>query len=237
MSCSRRGPAFQVGMGANEQDPNRMGASGWFTMNGWDCDLNFQLANKRNCGGFDLASKSINLDVAAYPDYRRARIEWTNNSGIGNDYFAVQKLNQDGQYDDLELMSAYSENTDMQYFHTYDATPADGDNYYRVKLALRDGTLKYSDAKKVSFTSLSGVNIFPNPADDHVDVDLTNYKGKDVTIYLYDQLGNTKNVNQVNNANSEPFRLNFDNHSSGSYMIRITTPGKRDIVKQVMIQK
>ncbi len=239
LSISRRGPAFQVGQGADLQDKNLFGASGWFTLSdGTQGDFNFRLGNQRACGShWDDLQSAVSLNMNAFADYRRTNIEWTNNSGQNNDYFAVQKLSDAGNFDDLEVMSAYASTPDVQYYQTYDNAPVDGDNFYRVKLTLRDGTVKYSDIKKVTFKNLNGVNVFPNPADDHVDIDLTNYAGKDVTIYVYDQLGYQRSINRVNNVGAAPYRVNLENANAGSYLVRIVAAGKRDVVKQVTVQK
>jgi hypothetical protein len=47
---ARYGPAFQVGVGANLQEPTQFGAAGWFTVNGTPHgDFNFRLSSTRPC--------------------------------------------------------------------------------------------------------------------------------------------------------------------------------------------
>ncbi len=185
----------------------------------------------------DLQSAHSTLSIAAYPEYKKARIEWTANNGTGNDYFSIQKLNEQGAFDDLELTNAYQQNDDAVLFHTYDNQPVAGENFYRVKLSKLDGTVTYSDIKKVVVGETTGVIVFPNPASDFIQVDLSEYAGKSATIYLYNQQGQPTGYQKIDSATSAPVQIDLNEQNSGLYMIRITSPGKRDNVKQFYIVK
>ena len=102
----------------------------------------------------------------------------------------------------------------------------------------RDFTgVQYSDIKKLFFGKMGDINVFPNPADAFIDIDLRLYENKPVTVYIYNALGKMLKRISVEKASATPQRLNIEDLNTGSYLIRVQTEGKRDVMKQVKIAK
>ena len=119
-----------------------------------------------------------------------------------------------------------------------DATPLDGDNSYRIKTVENTGSIKFSSIETVSFAkNTEGVRLFPNPANDYVDIDLKKYNGLQVTISVYNQFGKLIQSSQVEKASSTPFHLEFGDVATGSYLIRIQAQGKKEVVRKLQIAK
>ena len=182
-----------------------------------------------------LTSKNIlTMDASAEP--LRTRIEWVNNTGFKNDYFAVQKINNTtGQFEDIETLNSASQTDDLQHFGTYDNQPTEGDNFYRVKVAYTDGTFAYTETKKVNFDKLSGVRIYPNPASDAVDIDLSKYKGNEVNVYIYNPFGQIMLFQNKDKIGDTPLSIDVSKLATGRYLLRVTSKGKRDETKQLII--
>ncbi len=182
-----------------------------------------------------LTSKNV-LTMNASAEPLRTRIEWINNTGFKNDYFAVQKINNTtGQFEDIETLNATSQTDDLQHFGTYDNQPTEGDNFYRVKVAYTDGTFAYTETKKVKFDKLSGVRIYPNPASDAVDIDLSKYKGNEVNIYIYNPFGQAVLFQNIDKVGDTPLSIDVSKLATGHYLLRVTSKGKRDEAKQLII--
>ena len=184
-----------------------------------------------------LASKTI-LTMEANAEYNRSLIQWVNNTGYKNDFFAVQKMNAaTGLFEDLEIINAIKQNDELQDFSSYDNSPTEGDNSYRIKLVYDDGKVDYSEIKVVIFKGLSGIRIFPNPSNDYTNLDLTKYKNKPVSIYLYNAFGQPVQVLHIEKVGEEPVRLDVSTYNSGHFLIRITSKGKRDVTQQLIITR
>ena len=138
---------------------------------------------------------------------------------------------------DLETINATEEVSELQYLTSYDNAPLEGDNYYRVKVAYNDGTFSYTETKKVNFNQLSQVRLYPNPTSEFVNLDLSEFKGKDVNIFMYNQFGQQVQFKNVQNVGDSPVMLNVLDYTPGNFLIRVTTQGKRDVTKQVTITK
>ena len=68
-------------------------------------------------------------------------------------------------------------------------------------------------------------NIYPNPTFNSATIDLTAFKGKEVSIELYDALGRqSKNITKIK---SEKYTLQRDNLPNGIYFMNVLVDGKR----------
>jgi Secretion system C-terminal sorting domain len=158
------------------------------------------------------------------------------NTSFKNDYYTVQKLSEKtGDFEDLEVINEVNKTAELQHFTTYDSRPTEGGNFYRLKLTQMDGSTKFSETKKVVFGKMSGVNIFPNPSSEYVDIDLSLYKGQTVNIYLYNTFGHQVAFKTVENVEEIPVRLDISTYTAGNFLLRVTAKGKRDVTKQVII--
>ena len=182
-----------------------------------------------------LTSKNVlTMDASAEP--LRTRIEWVNNTGFKNDYFAVQKINNTtGQFEDIETLNSASQTDDLQHFGTYDNQPTEGDNFYRIKVAYTDGTFAYTETKKITFDKMSGVRVYPNPASDVVEIDLSKYKGNEVNVYFYNPFGQAVLFQNMEKVGDTPLSIDVSKLATGRYLLRVTSKGKRDETKQLII--
>ncbi len=172
----------------------------------------------------------------AAADGNRARVDFSTNRGFETDYFNVKKLNTTtGIFETLVIVKNTVSDNSLQAHSVYDNTPQEGDNYYQVEIALNNGTKTMSDINKVNFTRVRGLILFPNPASEYIEVNLKDYAGKDVTIYVYNALGITQLVREVQNVNGLiPEHLDINNFASGQYLLRVQSKGVRDAVKTLI---
>ncbi len=236
---------FQVGKGANNHNKDVYGASGWITGAGVTGDLNILLSgntatlNKITCQNKSSDEKAQSTKVFvvdAQPESNRVRIDFSTNRGFETDYFNVQKLNSTtGNFETLSIVNNTVSDNSLQAHSVYDNNPTEGDNFYQVEIALNDGTKTVSDVKKVNFNALRGLAIFPNPATDYIDVNLKDYVGKDVTIYIYNQLGVVQAIRQIQNVTSTtPEHIDINTLIGGQYLLRVESKGVKDAVKSVI---
>jgi protocatechuate 3,4-dioxygenase beta subunit len=110
---------------------------------------------------------------------------------------------------------------------TYDAmhaTPAAGVNYYRIKTIEKDGTVSYSEIRKVTFGKAGAVVIYPNPAPGKtINISLTgSMTGKAAIVTIVTIEGKVVSVSNIT-ATNQTETINISNLASGSYVVRIAT--------------
>jgi hypothetical protein len=192
----------------------------------------------RPCFNNIFAAQSNDVfTFSAKADVNQAKLQWISNGGQKNDYYEVERVNEVGTFEKIGTINAATGKTESESFNFTDATPLDGDNTYRIKTVENNGSTKFSDNETVTFSKNDGVRLFPNPANDYVDVDLKKYAGSQVTITVYNQFGKLLQTAQVERATTAPFRLDFGDVATGSYMIRVQAQGKKEIIRKLQIVK
>jgi hypothetical protein len=206
----------------------------WEIIPGARCSPYCPAANNWNANS---AVATLRLDGAA--EALRARLEWVNNTGYKNDYFVVQKLDNSGVFADIEHIDANANdrNQDMHVFNAYDNKPEEGENYYRIKAVYDDGNFAISDIKTVKFTNVNTVNVFPNPADDNINVSLKQYEGMAVTLNIYDHLGKNVKQVQIEKVGSGAVEIDVADLQGGQYTIQVAADKKRAVVRKFQLMK
>ena len=79
-----------------------------------------------------------------------------------------------------------SNRPEIHHYDAIDYTPMPGNNYYRLKIVARDGTIQYSKIAVVRFTNTFELSVYPNPATDEIYV---NSADELTRIMIYDLQG------------------------------------------------
>ena len=104
-------------------------------------------------------------DVKGYAKNGGIQIDWTTYSESNVDHFEVERsINGGQQFTTIGQAAAHNTNNQTQY-GWLDATPVNGNNFYRIKSVDIDGKISYSIIVKVNLTrSGDDILIYPNPA-------------------------------------------------------------------------
>jgi SdrD B-like domain/Secretion system C-terminal sorting domain len=108
-------------------------------------------------------------------------------------------------------------------FEFIDNNPLQGVNYYRIK-AVKSGSVKYSNTYNLKFTGYGRVNFYPNPAKDHLSIELKDSKSANLTVNLYSPTGQLvvqKNY-KIENGNSTISLKGLSNLSNGVYFLSVS---------------
>ncbi len=182
-----------------------------------------------------LESNEI-LALEANAQFNRSLIQWVNNTGSVNDYFTVEKMNATtGEFEEIQTVNNTSNDNALNQYTTYDYSPTEGDNNYRIKVIFQDGGTVVSPVKTVVFKGLSEIRVFPNPANDVLNIDLSSYKEQAVEVYLYNYLGQLRQVSKFDKLTTPILEWDVTNEPVGQYMIRVISKNKRDVSKSVVI--
>ena len=68
-------------------------------------------------------------------------------------------------------------------------------------------------------------------------MDLRKYEGKTVGLYLYNSVGLLVKKQIIEKASTAPQRVDIQDFSTGTYLLRVQSEGKRDVLRQVTIAK
>lgn len=112
------------------------------------------------------------LEFTARGQYGKALLEWSTigTENIGS--FEVERSADANQWNAIAAVAGKSAGTNnsekLEYLYT-DETPLAGNNYYRLKLADRNGQYEYSSVRRLLFGSAGSViTVAPNPVSSEV---------------------------------------------------------------------
>lgn len=171
---------------------------------------------------------------------RTARLDWTSSSEINSDYIGIERSTDGENWTTVgQVKAAGNSNRDIDYIY-YDrslpmARSIDNIFYYRLRLTDLDGQYKYSETRGVNMGRLEGlVSIYPNPATDIINVDLTDMDLHEGIIHLsvYDNTGKAIISKEVNGAGIEPIQAS--NMAAGSYQV-VVKQGDTTHRKQIIV--
>jgi len=97
-------------------------------------------------------------------------LTWATATELNNSGFVVERGTSGTQYDSIGFVNGHGNSNVRRTYSFTDETPQPRYNYYRLKQVDFDGKYEYSDIVSVLHENLSGLNIFPNPAEDYITV-------------------------------------------------------------------
>lgn len=147
-------------------------------------------------------------------------ILWGTASEKNNDYFAVMRLNANGNWEEVGRLAGAGNSTEMINYYFVDRTAPDGTNYYRIKQIDYDGNGSNSNYVSIQ-TDRKGAVVSPNPVLRDNVVRLNNLHLGD-QIRISDFSGNTIH-SDISSGNSHLLNLNEMNVTNGMYQITIET--------------
>lgn len=148
-------------------------------------------------------------------------------------YFEIERAGNDLVFTPIGRLDGYG---GMDINTTYDYTdtfPLNGKNYYRLKSVDIDGSFEYSPVVLGSWSFLTGVNVYPNPAvNKQFQIRLSDAMSFPAKVQLLDRGGNTILYDEIN-MESSSFQLSND-VKPGLYFLRISSVSNQVVIKVIV---
>ena len=168
--------------------------------------------------GGTLPVRLKSFDV--HQDNTAVVLDWVTASEVNNDYFIVQRLNEDGQPEDIDRVKGVGNSTTDQSYRFVDrGIQKNGKYTYQLKQVDINGKFKIHPKREIKVTGLD-ITFGPNPTDHTLHVN-----GEDIqSVSLFDMTGRLRK--SFNNANDNVDRaLDVSDQQPGNYVMRIQTSG------------
>lgn len=160
----------------NEAAGTVAGSGAWNTVSGttknfgiWDAAMAWCSAgndtgmpSSEDCVGASvicgLVVLSVELDnFEGVQNGNRVELEWSTSSESNNDYFAVERADNNLEFKQIGVVDG-SGTTEIQQFYSFvDELPAEGKYYYRLRQVDFNGDHEYSDILNFNYTEKEGV--------------------------------------------------------------------------------
>ena len=177
-----------------------------------------------------IGQKNI-LELSAQQNWDEVQLNWISNA-TNVDYFDIQRAEINS---DFSSIGKIAQTANLKTYSFTDAHLNDGDYFYRIKSTQLDGSEKFSSIQKVNVILQNGLQVFPNPATDELTVALKNNFSDLTSVSIFNSLGvSVKNISK-DALNGTHFTTDVSDLPTGTYMVRLVSKNKRDIMQRFVI--
>ncbi|MBL7914125.1 MAG: T9SS type A sorting domain-containing protein [Bacteroidia bacterium] len=148
---------------------------------------------------------------------------WQTASEINNDYFTIQRSSNGYEFEDIAIVDGAGNSTTVLTYKETDKKPLNGINYYRLMQTDYDGKFTYSEIRSVMFGTKGSITVFPNPAPENNQIQVSIPVEGEYTVSITDASGRIiQNEKISTNENNQIIPLNLsETLSTGIYQIGI----------------
>jgi len=186
----------------------------------------------RNQGAFALTHNSILpvtlSTIKAYGLGKGIQVEWSGYNEINMLGYDVERSANGNQFIHIGNVAARGNSVAENTYTYFDASPSNGDNFYRIKATSKNGTVQYSGIVKVNVESgKTGMLVYPNPAvTKTVNIQLNNIEAGKYSLIMYNTAGQRVYTNGITHAGGNAaIAINAQNMAPGVYWLVLQGKG------------
>ena len=181
-----------------------------------------------NCEQTVLAVNKLKLTAVANQDKQQIPLQWTVSDDQAVRFYEVQRSADGIHFSSLQTVNA-SQSSIQKTYQYMDEFPVNGDNYYRIKEVDVNGIIAYSNIVRSAIKIFNEVTIAPNPASAFITISAK------TTIKQIQLFSSKAQLLLTVSPQSNNYKLQINNLSSGNYFLRIQTEDgivNRKFIKQ-----
>ena len=188
-----------------------------------------------NCTTLNAQSVQL-LTLDGRVDNTNAKLQWVANTPREIDYFQIEKRNEQGEFTPLSIVNENNQNQ-IRLYDFVDSKLFEGNNEYRIQTVFvnPDFPPQYSAVLTLHYIKASVYNVFPNPAQDNVQIDLSEVAGKRADIHIFSIIGKELYSEKIESVSATPYSINISHFEIGSYMIQINVAGRRSVTRKLVV--
>ena len=180
------------------------------------------------------------INIAAQKKGTGVNISWSTVYEVNNDFFEVERSNDGGLtwVTVIKTKGSGTSSTTKNYM-VYDAKPAPGTNYYRIRQIDQDGSSRYSSTVAYKLTiPHTDVSVLANPFTTGITLDFLSHSNQALNIRLFDNNGKLVTSRQMNMAfGSSRKTIETGNLARGIYILQVTDKNGQVIFKDKLIKQ
>jgi hypothetical protein len=176
-----------------------------------------------------LENQFLSFDAQATAE-QAVRLSWKIDEEKDNQFFAIQHSLDGVNWETIGQVISINAPTTYSFL---DQQPANGQNYYRLKVIAINNQVRYSKIKVVQFLLDVRYLVYPNPNQGTFNIDFQGLVGERYGVEIYDAVGRKVYEQQLNgNKNT----LNLQKQATGMYTLKIQVGAQNYYTKVVISQ-
>jgi hypothetical protein len=162
-------------------------------------------------------------------------ISWKTATELNSSHFVVERSTDGKDWAAIGTIQAAGNVSVEQNYSFTDAAPADGVNYYRLRIVDIDNSFILSLIKTASFKATDLVMVTgPNPATSYLNINVSTPGNQPYRIRLVNRSGQVV-YDQKQAASTKRLQLNVSNYAEGTYFVEVSNTAGLRKINQVMV--
>lgn len=165
----------------------------------------------------------------------RITLSWATALEINSGYFQVERSNDTKLWNTIGVVGASGNSGTEKKYMFADQTPANGNNYYRLKIVDIDGKYEYSPIRNIS-AEITGLQVSaaPNPAYNILNIGISQPSAKEFSIKLINRSGQVVFSRKYSGSVAK-IPLEVSRYPEGSYFVETTDALGTKAIKSIVI--
>jgi hypothetical protein len=210
--------------------------AGTMLADGWQIDYGVLAPNKITIYGL---TSSLPVELLSFKGNlvdNQIILDWITASELNNLGFEIQKSNEGREWRIIDFVEGQGTSAIINEYRYNDLSPLSGINYYRLKQIDFDGAFEYSDVIAIEYAnSEKNIQIFPNPSNKLINIQINNPSNQRMRIKATDNLGRTIWESGLIEGESN-WRKEMEFERNGIYFITAQI-GDEIVTKRVLINE
>jgi Secretion system C-terminal sorting domain len=186
-------------------------------------------------GGNTIPVQLVNFKTILLNN-RSVNLSWQTLQETNSNYFDVERSADGVNWRSIGREEASGNTTDLTNYAYLDQLPLKGAGYYRLKMVNEDGSFGYSEVSVMSLNAAMVFNVFPNPANQYVNVSVGRVS-EHAVIHLFNQSGQTVFVQQLNNGSGSTVMVPVNHLSPGIYTVQVlSSDGSQQVASIIIVR-
>ncbi len=145
-------------------------------------------------------------------------LQWECTELIAIDQFIIQRIASDNSIQELGVVDASNSSS----YSFVDTSPLDGKNTYRIKVLSNSKAFDFSNKVSVFFPARAAIHLYPNPANDVLNIQLNEIQPDDLTFIIFNAIGQKISEHQFSNFNLlEVKQISTTHFQRGVYFYKV----------------
>ncbi|MGK0387486.1 MAG: hypothetical protein ACI94Y_000212 [Maribacter sp.] len=170
---------------------------------------------------------------------KHSLLTWETASETNNAGFYAQRSSNGVDFENINWTEATGNSSTLKKYEVIDRNPSVGLNYYRIAQEDFDGTINYSNIKKILFDAQFNIVLSPNPSKvgRYTNIKMNTDKNQKVYIDVFDMSGQMViSIQEDVEKGESNIKLPHDNLTAGMYFVSIKNSTISKSIKLSLIE-
>ncbi len=163
------------------------------------------------------------VNFTAQKENQTALLQWQTAQELNTNHFEIERSADALNFKKIGTLPAKGNTAGYANYNFTDANPIDGSNYYRLKMADKNGEFTYSPIRLLKFEAANNFTIYPNPTSKTLSVQLNKLQSAgNETLQITNSIGQVMLQQKIAGNTT----INVENFARGIYYIRLGSHSK-----------